>query len=304
MSGDLSARLAKNARRLFPRAEREGLDAFRLYDRDIPAWPFAIDWYAGSVHVMDFPSRRQVREGRSDAHAAALAAVAETLHVPPARVFVKTHVPAMWAYEKVAARGVVVHVRERGLAFECNLSDYLDTGLFLDHRETRALVQREAEGRRCLNLFSYTGAFSVAAAAGGAARTLSVDLSATYGAWARRNLDRNGFGPARHAVVRADALAWLEDRDAPERFDLAIVDPPSFSRSERMGRRFEVQRDHRRLLERVLGRMASGGAVYFSTHLRGFELDPRLPAPAELTRTLQPFDLREPATRCFKFEVP
>jgi 23S rRNA (cytosine1962-C5)-methyltransferase len=299
---DFEQRLRKNWKHRARWARREGLTAFRVYDLDVPAWPLAVDWYAGHAFIAEYPRRRQRREGTLEAaRDEVLRAVGTVLELPPERLFTRTHSPQPWGrqqYGRVGAAGTVVWVEEAGLSLECNLSDYLDTGLFLDHRATRRRVGAEARGQRVLNLFAYTGAFTVHAAAGGAVTTTSVDLSPAYCAWASRNLDRNGLGHARHQVIAADALAWLETARGP--FDLAVVDPPTFSASRKMGRRFEVQRDHRHLLERVLELMAPGGTVYFSTNFLGFELDPRLRPVEELTPASIPEDFRRTVHRCWR----
>jgi 23S rRNA (guanine2069-N7)-methyltransferase len=272
-------RLRKNFKHLKRWAQREGTDAFRVYDRDMPEHPVVVEWYAGRVLVQLFPRR----EGDEDAMRAEVgAAVQEVLGVPAASVHWKTHRPHRWGesqYERQGQGGERFTVEEGGLRFWVNLDDYLDTGLFLDHRGTRARVRSEARGKRFLNLFCYTGAFTIHAAAGGAASTTSVDLSATYLDWAEANLELNGLSGRAHRFVRADAAEWLESPEAkPERgrgrFDLAVLDPPSFSASSR-ARRFDVQRDHPRLLRRTLELLAPGGVLYFSTNFRGFRLDER-----------------------------
>ena len=192
-----------------------------------------------------------------------------------------------------------MNVQEHGLTFECNLSDYLDTGLFLDHRVTRARVRQEAKGKRFLNLFAYTGSFTVHALAGGAAETTTVDLSNTYCDWAERNFRLNGFEPGpKHRVIRADVLGWLEN--AGGEYDLIVLDPPSFSSSsKKMGRRFEVQRDHRWLVERTRELLSEQGVLYFSTNFLGFELDPRF-GDAEPLASL-PGDFRRSVHRGWRF---
>lgn len=303
MSTDFERRLEKNLRHRKRWAEREGLTAYRVYDLDIPEWPFAVDWYAGWVHVMEYPRRRQVRDGSLEkAREEIVTACASVLAVSPDRIFTKTHAPQPWGrrqYQRVANAGAQVLVKEHGLTFECNLSDYLDTGLFLDHRETRARVGREARGKRFLNLFSYTGAFTVHAAAGGALSTTSVDLSERYCEWAERNLAHNALRAGRtHQLVAADALAWLEQAEGP--YDLIVVDPPTFSASKKMGRRFEVQRDHRALLDRAGALLSPGGTLYFSTNFLDFQLDPRVEAQEELTPRSIPEDFRRTVHRCWR----
>lgn len=299
---DLANRLAKTWKQRQRWAEREGVTAFRVYDLDMPEWPLAVDWYAGSVHVSEYPSRRQRQDPGFDAkRTSARAACTQALGVADERIFWKRHEPKKAAteqYERLGGTSALVDVREHGLTFECNLSDYLDTGLFLDHRPLRRRVRQEAAGKRVLNLFAYTGAFTVHARAGGASRTTTVDLSNTYCAWAERNLAKNGLSPsAAHQVVRGDVLAWLER--AREPVDLIVLDPPSFSLSKRMGTSFDVQRDHRALVEQCLRLLAPGGVLYFSTNLLGFALDERLP-PAEALDTL-PADFRRQVHQSFRF---
>jgi 23S rRNA (cytosine1962-C5)-methyltransferase len=301
---DFENRLAKNAKHRFKWAKREGLTAFRLYDLDIPEWPFAVDWYAGFVHVMEYPRKKQVREGTLDeARAEVVRASAAVLGVEPEKIFTKTHERHAWGrsqYERVGAASTLVTVEEQGLKFECNLSDYLDTGLFLDHRVTRARVRDQAKGTRFLNLFAYTGSFTVYARAGGAAETTTVDLSGAYCDWAERNLSLNGYstGP-RHQVLRADVLEWLQAARGP--FDLVVLDPPSFSASKKMDKSFNVQRDHLRLVERVLSLLAPGGQLYFSTNFLDFQLDRRLAPAEELTPKSIPEDFRRTVHRCWRF---
>ena len=275
---DFRRRLAKRFKHLAKWARRQGVEAFRVYDRDIPEIPLVVDWYAGWLHVAEFdrPHERTEIEHEVWLDRMIEAAAAE-LGVPPDRTFLKARRRQRGGeqYEKVDERKALVTVHEGGLAFECNLSDYVDTGLFLDHRITRGLVRDEASGRRFLNLFGYTGSFSVYAAAGGAAETTSVDLSNTYLDWTRTNLARNGFKDAgRHRTVLDEARAFLEHRarrgEAP--FDLVVVDPPTFSRSARSETAWDVQQDHADLLDLVARSLAPGGVVYFSTNFRRFHL--------------------------------
>lgn len=289
----LSNRLAKNAKHRFKWAKRRGLTAFRLYDLDMPEVPAAVDWYAGYAHVALYPRRNP-----EELEAEVRQAVEESLELPAEKVFVKTHRRQAWGeeqYERLSSRSVVTVVEEAGAKLEVNLSDYLDTGLFLDHRETRLRVREEAKGKRMLNLFAYTGSFTVHAALGGAAATTTVDLSGTYCDWATRNLALNGVRAGReHRVVAADVLAWLEAERGT--YELIVLDPPSFSASKR-ARRFEVQKDHPRLIALTLERLAKGGALYFSTNYGGFELDPLLDAE-EVTRV--PEDFRHAMHRCWR----
>jgi 23S rRNA (guanine2445-N2)-methyltransferase / 23S rRNA (guanine2069-N7)-methyltransferase len=300
--GDFRRRLAKRFKHLARQARRQGIEAFRIYDRDIPEIPLVIDWYAGWLHAAEYerPHERTEIEHEVWLDRMIEAAAAE-LGVPPGRTFLKVRrrQRSGGQYDKVDDRQAVLTVREGGLAFEVNLSDYLDTGLFLDHRLTRGLVRDEARGRRVLNLFSYTGSFSVYAAAGGAAATTSVDLSNTYLDWTRRNLEANGFTDVeRHRIVRDEARAFLTHRvrRGEPSFDLVVADPPTFSRSARSETPWDVQHDHAALLDLIARNLAPGGVVYFATNARTFRLADPLPARFtavhEITRRTIPEDFR------------
>jgi 23S rRNA (guanine2445-N2)-methyltransferase / 23S rRNA (guanine2069-N7)-methyltransferase len=198
-----------------------------------------------------------------------------------------------------------ITVEEAGLKFLVNLEDYLDTGLFLDHRLTRARLREVASGTRFLNLFSYTGAASVYAAAGGAARTLSLDLSNRYLEWAERNFVVNGLDPARHRLERADCLEWLRGTPGPEAFDLIFLDPPTFSNSKRMAGVLDVQRDHAELIEACMRRLSDAGSLVFSTNAQRFRLEEAVVARwavEDLSAATLPFDFaRHPRIhRCFQ----
>jgi 23S rRNA (cytosine1962-C5)-methyltransferase len=299
-SDALANRLSKNAPQRRAWAKRENVTAFRLYDLDMPEWPIAVDAYGPLVHVIAYPRKKQIKEGTDALVADIVDACVRALGTKPDDVFVKVHEPKAWGeapFEKRSGPSRTVIVEEYGRRLECNLSDFLDTGLFLDHRVTRRRVGAEATGKRFLNLFAYTGAFSVHALAGGAAATTTVDLSNTYCAWAERNFALNGFEAGeRHRVIRDDVLAWLEhDRGT---YDLIVVDPPSFSASKKMGRRFEVQRDHLWLVQRCLDRLAPDGALYFSNNFLEFELSPKLSGAEEITQV--PKDFRRAMHRCWR----
>lgn len=303
-------RLRKNAKHLARWAEREGVTCYRLYDADLPEYNVAVDLYEKWVHVQEYerppeidPSvaERRVRE--------VMQVIPGVLGVRPADLSLKVRRRQRGAgqYEKLGESGELREVHEGGLRFLVNLSDYLDTGLFLDHRLVRKRVGELAQGRRVLNLFAYTGTATVYAARGGAASTTTVDLSNTYLEWARRNLALNGFHGRRHELIRADVLEFL--RAEQRSWDLIFCDPPTFSRSKAMTGTFDVQRDHLPLLEEVAARLAPGGTIVFSTNLRRFKLDEeglgRLGLKAEdLTRaTLPPDFARNPRIhRVFRLE--
>ncbi|XXF76419.1 class I SAM-dependent methyltransferase [Myxococcaceae bacterium GXIMD 01537] len=311
--GMFENRLRKNAKHLRRWAKSQGLTAFRVYDRDIPEYPFAVDLYGDFAHVVEYPRRKALKQGGTEAQREeVLAAVTEVLGIPPERMAVKTHTPQPWGrsqYGRVGQGSERLVVEEQGLRFWVNLGDYLDTGLFMDHRNTRARVREEARGKRFLNLFAYTGAFTVYAAAGGAARTVTVDLSNTYLDWAEENLALNGLADARHALIRADAKAWVAaQREEPERYDLVVCDPPSFSTSKRMEGTFNVQRDHPRLIEDIRAVLAPGGVLYFSNNYLGFELNEsavRGMEVEEITPASIPEDFqRKDIHRCWRLVAP
>lgn len=192
-------------------------------------------------------------------------------------------------------------MQEAGLKFKVNLSDYLDTGLFLDHRITRGMVRDEAAGKRMLNLFCYTGSFSVYAAAGGALQVTSVDLSKTYLQWAEDNMNLNGF--SKHHFVHADVKQYLDELP-PASFDMVVMDPPTFSNSKRMKDFLDIQRDHVELLNKVLQAVSSGGVIYFSTNYTKFELDTNnihATSIRDITKATTPFDFQGKLARfCYK----
>jgi 23S rRNA (cytosine1962-C5)-methyltransferase len=269
-------RVAKNYQHLKRRARREGIECFRVYDRDIPELSFALDVYGQRAHLQEYSvpvtEVRAQREWRSAMHAA----TAQALDIPLRQVVLKQRHgqrPDV-QYRKLGPRGEDFIVAEGGHRFIVNLTDYLDTGLFLDHRQTRALVQSLAAGRRFLNLFCYTGSFSVYAAAGGAKTSTSVDLSNTYLDWARRNFELNGMDAGRHRLDQADARRFVRDEAvAGQRYDLIVLDPPSFSNSKRMRGVLDVQRDHVALIRGCVEILAPAGDMLFSTNLRSFRLD-------------------------------
>jgi 23S rRNA (cytosine1962-C5)-methyltransferase len=302
-----SNRLRKNHRHLSKWARRRGITCYRLYDRDIPEFPLAVDWYQGEVHAQIFA--RKGREPLDEAKEQAIGeAICESLEIPAEKLAFKTRQRqrGLAQYEKTGAYKRPRQVDEGGLQFEVDLHSYLDTGLFLDHRETRALIQQRAKGRRMLNLFAYTGSFSVYAAAGGALATTSVDLSNTYQAWTQRNLTLNGFTGNEHELVRADVFEYLKRAIREQRvFGMIVLDPPSFSNSKKMLEILDIQHDHRRLIEACLQLLTPNGELYFSTNRRRFKLDPELEAQPycdEITQqTLAEDFKRHPAHRCWIF---
>ena len=305
---DLANRLRKNARHWGKWARRNGIECYRLYDRDVPEFPLAIDRYGDWVHAQSFAARwASVGEGSAAPDAALAPVIAGALEVEPGRVVLKARARQRGTaqYGREARRGESFVVHEGGLRFEVRLDAYLDTGLFLDHRQTRALVRERSDGRFVLNLFAYTGSFSVYAADGGAARSVTVDMSQTYQRWTRRNFVLNDVDFKRHTLVCEDVLGFLAEAVARRaRFDLVVLDPPSFSNSKRMDTTFDVQRDHPALVRQCLALLAPDGELYFSNNRRGFRLDPELAQEAafeEITaRTVPPDFARHRPHRCWR----
>lgn len=291
----LAGRLAKNRRHLGRWARREGVGCWRVYDRDIPDVPVTIDDYEGRLVIADCRHAR-VDEELDPAWLDAVVATTTTalapkeVHVKERRRMADRRASGA-QYQRLGEGGAWHEVGEGGHRFLVNLEDYLDTGLFLDHRQTRARVAAEARGRRFLNLFCYTGAFTVHAAGAGAASSVSVDLSNTYLDWAADNLARNRIEPGRHTLERADVVAWLGAYRGP-RFELIVVDPPTFSNSKKMQGSFDVLRDQVALLHAVARVATPDAVIWFSTNHRGFRFDPRAAgdrvAVEETARTLPP----------------
>lgn len=301
-------RLEKRAHHLRRWPTRQGITCYRLYDRDVPGVPLVVDRYEDCLHISEYVREDTHVAGQHDAWLQLMAdTAADTLEVPRANTFFKARErqAGTTQHQRVADQANLLVAHEGGLQFEVNLSDYIDTGLFLDHRQTRELVRKLAAGKDVLNLFCYTGSFSVYAAAGGARTTCSVDLSATYLTWARRNFQLNGFTDERqHRLVRADVVAFLQEL-APESCDLVVVDPPTFSNSKSTETVFDVQRDHRALLELTLRALRPGGICLFSTNRRKFKFeaaDLELAADCrEITnQTLPPDFLQQGAHRCWR----
>jgi 23S rRNA (guanine2445-N2)-methyltransferase / 23S rRNA (guanine2069-N7)-methyltransferase len=273
-------RLRKNLKLLDAWALREQVECFRVYDADMPEYAFAIDLYGREgrhAYVQEYaPPKTVNQESARERRREVLAVLPEVLAVPPQHVHSRVRKPQKGTqqYEKresVAERHVV---RESGLKFWVNFRDYLDTGLFLDHRLMRQMLRDWAQDTDFLNLFCYTGSATVFAAAGGARSTTSVDLSNTYLEWAHENLLLNGFGGTEHELFRADCLEWLESQTVwGPRFDLIFVDPPTFSNSKRMEGVLDVQRDHVGMIRRSLKLLRPGGRLVFSTNYTRFKLD-------------------------------
>jgi Predicted SAM-dependent methyltransferases len=320
-------RLRKNMRHLGKWARRDGVTCYRLYDADLPDYNLVIDVYGDWVHVQEYEAPDTIDPGKARQRLnAALAVIPKVVGVSSADVFLKVRRRQRGAaqYGRQGSTGKFHEVGEGGCRFQVNFTDYLDTGLFLDQRPTRDLIAELVRGRRFLNLFGYTGTATVRAARAGAVTTTTVDLSPTYLAWARRNLELNRIavsGPdhvagrvgtaqsgseaegAQHRLIQADAVRWLGwDRGL---YDVIFLDPPTFSNSRRgEALVFDVQRDHVPLLVDAVRRLAPEGVLLFSTNASRFHLDE--PALADLVvdditrRTIPPDFARNPRVhRCW-----
>ena len=316
-------RLSKNLERLRKWAVRSDVSCYRVYDADMPEYAFAIDIYRTLepdltwLYVQEYAAPAEieldaVRRRRNEA----LSVLPEVTGVPQERIHVRTRRRNKRGeqYRKVDEQANFHCVLEGGLKFRVNFDDYLDTGLFLDHRSTRARLRAAAAGKRFLNLFAYTGTATVYAAAGGAASTTTVDMSRTYLDWAQRNLSINGLSVnaqagRQHALVQADCREWLQDSVAQrERYDLIFLDPPTFSNSKRMEGVLDVERDHGSLIDACAKLLAPGGLLVFSTNAQRFKLDDALASRydvRDISAATLPRDFeRNPRIhRCFEIRV-
>lgn len=301
------SRLTKRAKHLRRWPTKKGITCYRLYDRDVPEVPLVVDIYEGCLHISEY---ERPHEHTPAEHADWLDLMVRTagqvMDIHPSKIFLKRRLRQRGdtQHQRYAVEQKLFTVGEGGLKFQVNLSDYVDTGLFLDHRITRSMVRKEAEGKRFLNLFGYTGAFTVYAAAGGAASTMTVDLSNTYLDWAKKNLELNELTSPSHQFVCSDAMSFLTDLPNRPCYDLAVVDPPTFSNSKKTENFWEVQRDHAKLLNQLLRRMTPGGVIYFSTNFRRFKLaDAELYGAKihEISRQTVPDDFRNQRIhRCWR----
>lgn len=300
-------RLAKVWRHLAKQAKRQGISCYRVYDHDLPEFPFCIEFYGDKLYVAEYKRQHRMTEEEHDEWTErSLKVMTEVLGVSKENIFLKLRQRKpgrLGQYQKYDEVQHEFEVTENGLKFIVNLSDYLDTGLFLDHRITRQMVKEQSSGRKVLNLFAYTGSFSVYAAAGAADEVITADLSKTYLNWAERNLQLNGFtDAAKYKFVHADVKQYL--KIIPQGyFDIIIMDPPTFSNSKRMEDILDIQRDHVILINQCIAGLKPGGILYFSTNFRKFELDKeKINASTikDITKATTPFDFEGKLFRwCF-----
>lgn len=291
-------------------AARRGIGCYRVYENDLPEFPLSIDFYEDKLYVAEYLRRHSLTD---DEHAIwlreSIGLISKVLAVDQRKIFVKqrkkmSHRSANTQYEKQDAVQEFYTVAEGGLKFLVNLSDYLDTGLFLDHRLTRQMVKEEAAGKRVLNLFCYTGSFSVYAASGGAKAVTSVDLSKPYLQWAEDNFRINLLkNESAFQFIHGDVMQYVQTLK-PASFDIIVLDPPTFSNSKRMEDFMEIQKDHAALINNCLYSLSSGGVLYFSTNFTRFVLDEhkiKATSIKDITKATTDFDFSGKLKRwCYK----
>jgi 23S rRNA (cytosine1962-C5)-methyltransferase len=323
-----SNRLTKVYRHLNKQAKKQQVSCYRVYDHDLPEFPFCIEIYADKLYIAEYKRHHGMADGAHDIWLEkSLLIAAEILNIPKENIFLKLRQRKpgrLGQYQKYDASQHEFTVEEgarqddprlidsvgqavgRGLKFIINLSDYLDTGLFLDHRLTRQMVSEKSKGKKVLNLFAYTGSFSVYAAAGGAEEVVTVDLSKTYLNWSQRNMQLNGFTTDNlNKHIHADVKQYLKELPAGY-FDIVVMDPPTFSNSKRMEDILDIQRDHAELINGCLRCMKNKGLLYFSTNSRKFILEKEkinTTAIKDITKATTPFDFEGKLFRqCFVIE--
>lgn len=306
-SSPLANCIRNNYRHIRKWAKRTQTDCFRIYDREIKQYPLAIDFYAGRFCIHYFSTSRETDEPRPDLVEECLKALTIVFGKDVGDIYERTRVRRKRTeqYEKAGAAKEFITVVEYGVKFLVNLQDYLDTGLFLDHRETRQLVAKAARGKRLLNLFAYTCSFSVQAAAAGTSFTKSVDMSNTYTEWGKDNFALNALSLETNRVVRADCLKFLDDElHAGIKYDVIVIDPPTISRSKKMDQLFDIQVDYIELIRKASQLLLAAGVIFFSTNSRKFVFDFAL-FPSlrilDISKKTLPIDFHDPKIhRCWK----
>lgn len=302
--------LRNSYRHLRKWAKRTYTDCFRIYDRDIPRFPVAIDFYAGRFCVHYFSRGKDTDEPAPELKEEVTNALCALFGVTIPMIYWRTRAKSKETrqYEKVAAINEYFTAYEYGVKFRINLIDYIDTGLFLDHRETRKLIASISTGKRVLNLFAYTCSFSVHAAMAGATYTKSVDMSNTYTAWGRENFILNGLPTRNNEVVRADCLKFMDDEiRSGIRYDIIIIDPPTLSRSKKMDQMFDIQVDYISLINKSIALLNPRGMIFFSTNSRKFIFDNDAISRCrieEISHKTRPIDFHDPKIhRCWKITI-
>jgi 23S rRNA (cytosine1962-C5)-methyltransferase len=290
-------RIAKVYKHRSKQAKRMNISCYRLYDKDLPEFPVSIDLYGGKVCLSEYRAKHHLTEEEHTQWLdGTIAVIAEALELSEDAIYTKERrrkTNRLSQYQKTAEEKEFFEVKENDLNFLVNLSDYLDTGLFTDHRITRKMVMEEAKDKKVLNLFAYTGSFSVYAAAGAAAEVTTVDLSNTYIEWAKKNFEINYLvNPRKYKFIVADVKQYLQTL-TPGSFDIAVMDPPTFSNSKKMKDILDIQEDHVTLINQVMLALKPGGILYFSTNARRFKLNEEAIQASvikDITKATTPFD--------------
>jgi 23S rRNA (cytosine1962-C5)-methyltransferase len=289
-------------------ARRQNITCYRVYDHDLPEFPFAIELYEGNIYLAEYLRRHGMEdEEHNEWLSACEDIIARILNIDVDNIYSRQRnrkFGRLGQYQKLDEQKEFFMVKESGLKFLVNLTDYLDTGLFLDHRITRGMVKAECEGKRMLNLFCYTGSFSVYAASANASEVTSVDLSKTYLGWAEDNFKVNEFNETnKYHFIHADVKQYLKTLK-PNSFDIVVMDPPTFSNSKRMKDFLEIQKDHVELLNDVLAATTKDGIVYFSTNYTKFQIETesiKASSIKDITKATTPFDFEGKLKRwCYK----
>ena len=302
-------RLKKNQRLMAKWLKKENIECYRLYDADMPEYALAVDVYKDWVHVQEYAAPKSIDEAKAYQRLLeALETIPAMLNIPESQVVLKRRErqSGKRQYERVEQSGQLLEVTEGNVRLLVNLKDYLDTGLFLDHRKMRLRIAAEAKGKRFLNLFCYTGSASVHAAVGGALSTTSVDMSNTYLSWARKNFALNGLVDGKHRFEKADCQKWLKENK--RQYDIIFMDPPTFSNSKRMREVFDIQAEHVSLIDKAMARLAQGGVLYFSNNFRRFqfaaELSKRYRVEEISASTIdRDFQRRSDIHRCWRIQT-
>ena len=302
-------RLLKVYKHKSKQAKRLNVSCYRIYDHDLPEFPFAIELYEDKIYVAEYRRRHSMNdEEHEEWLQQSFKIISEILQLPEENIYSRERKKLSHRenqqYEKQNFAQQFSKVEENGLKFLINLTDYLDTGLFLDHRITREMVRKASNSKKVLNLFCYTGSFSVYAAAGNATTVTSVDLSKTYLEWAKDNFAINQFkDEKKYFFIHADVMQYLKTLK-PNSFDLIIIDPPTFSNSKRMKDFFDVQKDHVSIINDALFALSQNGAIYFSTNYSKFILDEKEISALSIqniTKATTPFDFESKLKRfCFR----
>lgn len=305
----LTNRLKKNYKQRKPKLSQYNITAYRLYEKDIPEYPYIVDIYNQSAVIYEkgknIKNDPELQQKQAETQNALKLALQDILKISASNIIFKQRSiqKGLQQYEKLGRNPNTIIIKEGPAKFYVNLKNYLDTGLFLDHRPLRHLIFKSAKAKKVLNLFSYTGSISVAAALGGAKNVTTIDMSKTYLNWAQENFELNGLPLVQHDFFQADIVSYLQD-EIKDQFDIIILDPPSFSNSKRMEDDFSIQNDHEWMLNKLMQYLSKDGILYFSNNFRKFKLSEDIKEKylvKDISKETIPFDFKDPKIHvCFK----